>query len=335
MLPKASRFHCIKDGNGKPSTLQVYFSNSARRLNSYYSTSRDARTQTFHLGRDGKGEIILVTVLNKNGYPLMPCSESKARRLLAQQKAKILKRNPFTIQLLYGSSGYTQKTDALSVPEKELPIREKRSFDDSCEDAVVLGPLNDEESSRTTRIQKHQTKSKRKGKTLCKFFLCISVLLVILIVAISFFHRPNPTSFNKEMYTVQNFIHTAGKASLRVVDAYEQYQNDASILNAYIAIKESDHQEKPLWKIEHYTMRDVQTAEMIFKQQLDLSKSTLSVKTKDVNLKETDNWQLCKIKTAYNYVYLLRIDNFLIMTNTKPEYESDVTVFMEMLNENN
>lgn len=51
---------------------------------------------------------MLVYILNKNGDPLMPCKASKARKLLKQNKAKVIKREPFTIQLLYGSSGYKQ-----------------------------------------------------------------------------------------------------------------------------------------------------------------------------------------------------------------------------------
>ncbi|WP_241755022.1 RNA-guided endonuclease IscB [Koleobacter methoxysyntrophicus] len=47
-------------------------------------------------------------VLNKHGKPLMPCKPSKARKLLKQGKAKIVNYEPFTIQLLYGSSGYKQ-----------------------------------------------------------------------------------------------------------------------------------------------------------------------------------------------------------------------------------
>ncbi len=52
---------------------------------------------------------MLVYVLNKDGNPLMPCKPRKARRLLEEKKAKVVKREPFTIQLLYGSSGYKQE----------------------------------------------------------------------------------------------------------------------------------------------------------------------------------------------------------------------------------
>lgn len=51
---------------------------------------------------------MLVYLLNKHGKPLMPCSCRKARLLLKEKKANVVKRTPFTIQLLYGSSGYKQ-----------------------------------------------------------------------------------------------------------------------------------------------------------------------------------------------------------------------------------
>ena len=51
---------------------------------------------------------MVVYVINKHGKPLMPCSPRKARILLKLGKAKVIKRTPFTIKLLYGSSGYKQ-----------------------------------------------------------------------------------------------------------------------------------------------------------------------------------------------------------------------------------
>lgn len=54
---------------------------------------------------------MLVFVINKQGKPLMPCKSSKARKLLKENKAKIIGYKPFTIQLLYGSSGYTQEVN--------------------------------------------------------------------------------------------------------------------------------------------------------------------------------------------------------------------------------
>ena len=40
-----------------------------------------------------------VFVIAKEGHPLMPCSPAKARKLLKAEKAKVVKRCPFTIQL--------------------------------------------------------------------------------------------------------------------------------------------------------------------------------------------------------------------------------------------
>ena len=54
---------------------------------------------------------MLVYVLNKHGEPLMPCKPRNARKLLDEKKAKVVNRTPFTIQLLYGSSGYRQKVN--------------------------------------------------------------------------------------------------------------------------------------------------------------------------------------------------------------------------------
>jgi hypothetical protein len=49
-----------------------------------------------------------VYVVNKYGKPLMPCHPAKARILLKQGKAKAVRLVPFTIRLLYDSTGYTQ-----------------------------------------------------------------------------------------------------------------------------------------------------------------------------------------------------------------------------------
>ena len=52
----------------------------------------------------------MVYVLNQNGQPLMPTkNHAKIRVLLKQGKAKVVNKCPFTIQLLYSSTNYTQK----------------------------------------------------------------------------------------------------------------------------------------------------------------------------------------------------------------------------------
>ncbi len=49
-----------------------------------------------------------VCVINQHGRALMPTTPRKARVLLKEGRAKIVGYNPFTIQLLYGTRGYTQ-----------------------------------------------------------------------------------------------------------------------------------------------------------------------------------------------------------------------------------
>lgn len=76
----------------------------------------------------------MVYVINKNNKPLMPCSNRKARLLLKQNKAIVVKRTPFVIKLKYGSSGYTQpislgvdagsKTIGLSATTKDKVLYE-------------------------------------------------------------------------------------------------------------------------------------------------------------------------------------------------------------------
>lgn len=50
----------------------------------------------------------MVYVIAQDGKPLMPCSNPIARLLLKQGKAKVKKREPFTIKLTYETTNYTQ-----------------------------------------------------------------------------------------------------------------------------------------------------------------------------------------------------------------------------------
>ena len=53
-------------------------------------------------------EKLMVYVISKENKPLMPCSNAIARLLLRQGKAKVKKREPFTIKLTYETTNYTQ-----------------------------------------------------------------------------------------------------------------------------------------------------------------------------------------------------------------------------------
>ena len=51
----------------------------------------------------------MVYVLNRDGQPLMPTDRyGKVKHLLKSGKAKVVKRCPFTIKLLYESTNHTQ-----------------------------------------------------------------------------------------------------------------------------------------------------------------------------------------------------------------------------------
>lgn len=51
----------------------------------------------------------MVYVLSKTGQPLMPTeNHAKVRVLLKARKARVIKRCPFTIQLMYKSTTYTE-----------------------------------------------------------------------------------------------------------------------------------------------------------------------------------------------------------------------------------
>lgn len=51
----------------------------------------------------------MVYVISQDGKPLMPCSNTIARLLLKQGKAKVKRREPFTIKLTYETTSYTQE----------------------------------------------------------------------------------------------------------------------------------------------------------------------------------------------------------------------------------
>ena len=51
----------------------------------------------------------MVYVVNKDGKPLMPTERhGKVRRLLKEHKAIVVKKVPFTIQLLYETTEFVQ-----------------------------------------------------------------------------------------------------------------------------------------------------------------------------------------------------------------------------------
>ena len=104
-----------------------------------------------------------VYVLNKHGEPLMPCSPGKARLLLKQQKARVVKRTPFTIKLLHGSAGYKQPiTLGVDAGSKHVGLSastEKRELY-----SEEFTPRNDVVELLSTRRQNRRSRRNRKTR---------------------------------------------------------------------------------------------------------------------------------------------------------------------------
>ena len=100
-------------------------SNCGLSLNSFEGRNSVAGLKTFDNTSDAaltlKGENMQIYVLNHKGAPLMPCSPRKARLLLKQNKAKVVKRTPFTIQWTMPTRSYTQ-TVTLGVDSGYLNV---------------------------------------------------------------------------------------------------------------------------------------------------------------------------------------------------------------------
>ena len=85
---------------------------SAAGLKTSLNSPDAALTARGHAGQNLR--VSVVYVLNRRGKPLMPCSPRKARVLLKESKAKVVKRTPFTIQLTM-VTGETRQSITLGV----------------------------------------------------------------------------------------------------------------------------------------------------------------------------------------------------------------------------
>lgn len=106
---------------------------------------------------------VKVFVLNMHGRPLMPCSPRKARILLKENKAKVVKRTPFAIQLLYGSCGYTQKV-ILGVDAGSKTIGLSASTEKEELFAAEVKPRSDVVDLLSTRREFRKTRRNRKTR---------------------------------------------------------------------------------------------------------------------------------------------------------------------------
>lgn len=120
-----------------------------------------------------------VYVLNMHGHPMMPCTPRKARLLLKQDRAFVVKRTPFTIQLKFGSSGYKQPVVlgvdagskivglAATTKDEELFSAELTPRNDVVDLLSSRRELRRSRRNRTTRYRKprfdNRTRVKHRG----------------------------------------------------------------------------------------------------------------------------------------------------------------------------
>ena len=120
---------------------------------------------------------LMVYVLDKDGKPLMPTNRhGKVRHLLKEGKAKCVKREPFTIQLLYDTPGRTQPVhlgvDAGSkhvglsacTSGKELYSAECELRTDINKNLETRRSLRRSRRNRKTRYRKARFQNRRRPK---------------------------------------------------------------------------------------------------------------------------------------------------------------------------
>ena len=106
----------------------------------------------------------MVYVISQNGQPLMPTENHvKVRLLLKNKKAKVIKRCPFTIQLAYDSTNYTQNiTLGVDSGSKHIGLSATTKNKVLFESDVEL--RNDIVNLLSTRRQNRRTRRNRKTR---------------------------------------------------------------------------------------------------------------------------------------------------------------------------
>jgi hypothetical protein len=106
---------------------------------------------------------MFVFIWNCHGTPLMPCSPRKARLLLKQGKAKVIKMVPFTLQLLYGSSGYTQEV-SFGIDAGTQRIGVSATTEKMVLSEAEVKPRTDIQEVLETRQQFRRARRQRKAR---------------------------------------------------------------------------------------------------------------------------------------------------------------------------
>src|SRR5437763_11781135 len=112
---------------------------------------------------------MFVYMLNCRGQPLMPCQPRKARLLLKEGKAKVVRMVPFTLQLLYGSSGYKHEV-SLGIDAGSQHIGVSATTEQTVLFEAEVQPRTDIQVLLATRRQFHRTRRSRKTRyRKCRF----------------------------------------------------------------------------------------------------------------------------------------------------------------------
>src|SRR5437660_8679945 len=93
----------------------------------------------------------------------MPCHPRKARILLTEGKARVMKMVPFTIQLLYGSSGYKQEV-SLGIDAGTQHIGVSASTEQHVLFEAEVQPRSDIQEVLATRRQFRRARRNRKTR---------------------------------------------------------------------------------------------------------------------------------------------------------------------------
>jgi len=113
--------------------------------------------------------VVFVYIVNCHGRPLMPCHPRKARLLLKEGKAKVVRMVPFTLQLLYGSCGYTQEV-SLGIDAGSQHIGVSATTEQRVLFEAEVQPRTDIQALLATRRQFRRARRSRKTRyRKCRF----------------------------------------------------------------------------------------------------------------------------------------------------------------------
>lgn len=111
-----------------------------------------------------------VFVISIDGIPLMPCKAVIARLLLKQRKARVVHRTPFTIQLLYKSTTYTQRmylgidTGAKTIGTAVVGKHGKSLY---CSEIIVRNEIRKKMDTR--RMYRRTRRNRKLRYRMCRF----------------------------------------------------------------------------------------------------------------------------------------------------------------------